>query len=383
MNFTDEMIDKLSNQHTADYIDVHQDRPEHHETGKTGISCHASTNLIGFVCSTLPQQPDSGKNDAMFRFLAAALLLLSTACSAPADVHETRFIMGTLVEFTIIDDDSDKAESAIAAAAVEMQRIEDAFTIYGDHPNAVKSFNATAPNTPMTLPDEVSQLLTLALTVKQQSGGAFDPALGGLNLLWGFSGDDAPASPPQLHAIKDAIPPAHCIEHHGKQWIRTDHRCLLDFGAIAKGYAIDRGIAVLRQHGIRNALINGGGDIRLIGSHGERPWHIGIRHPRKKGEVLESLQLQGDVSIVTSGDYERFFIYHGTRYHHLIDPKTGWPATKTQSATVIASSATLADAWSTALFIQGADGIKMQQEMKQKSLLVDDHGNVSGNLGTP
>lgn len=316
----------------------------------------------------------------MFRFFAAALLLLSTACSAPADIHETRFIMGTLVEFTIVDDDSDKAESAIAAAAVEMQRIEDAFTIYGDQPNAVKAFNASVPNTPVALPDEVSQLLTLALKVKQQSGGAFDPSLGELNLLWGFSGDDAPSSPPPIRAIEDAIPPAHCIEQQGKQWIRTDRRCLLDFGAIAKGYAIDRGIAILQQHGIQNALINGGGDIRLIGSHGDRPWHIGIRHPRKKGGVIESLQLQGDISIVTSGDYERFFIARGKRYHHLIDPKTGWPASKAQSATVMASSAALADAWSTALFIQGADGIKMQQKMNRKALLVDANGKIHGSL---
>jgi len=332
------------------------------------------------VSSALPHQPDSDKNVAMFRFLVMALLLFFTACSGPADVHETRFIMGTLVEFTVIDDDRDRAESAIADAAVEMQRIEDTFTIYGDQPNAVKAFNTVVPDSPVELPDEVSQLLILALKVKQQSGGAFDPALGELNLLWGFSGDDTPSSPPPVQAIEDAIPPAHCIEHQGRQWIRTDRRCLLDFGAIAKGYAIDRGIAVLRQHGIRNALINGGGDIRLIGSHGKRPWHNGIRHPRKKGEVIERLNLQGDVSIVTSGDYERFFMYQGKRYHHLINPKTGWPATKVQSATVIASSATLADAWSTALFIQGADGIKMQQEINQKALLVDDQGKVYGSL---
>jgi len=316
----------------------------------------------------------------MYRYLFIALLLFFSACSAPAEVHETRFIMGTLVEFTIIDDDRDKAETAIAAAAIEMQRIEDAFTIYGDQPNAVKSFNTVAPHTPVELPDEVSKLLELALTVKRQSGGAFDPVLGGLNLLWGFSGDDAPSSPPSIRAIEDAIPPTRCIEHRGKQWLRTNRRCLLDFGAIAKGYGIDRGIAVLQEHGIRNALINGGGDIRLIGSHGKRPWHIGIRHPRKKGGVIESLDLQGDVSIVTSGDYERFFMDHGIRYHHLINPKTGWPAKKTQSATVIASNATLADAWSTALFIQGPTGIKVQQTMNHKALLIDQQGKIHGSL---
>jgi len=319
----------------------------------------------------------------MIQCLSIALILLSTACSPPADMHETRFIMGTLVEFTIFAQDSEQATDAIAAAAVEMQRIEDAFTIYGDHPNAVKAFNASVPGTPVTLPDEVAALLSLALSVKQQSGGAFDPALGKLNLLWGFSKDPPPASPPALEAIQAAIPPVHCIEKQGNQWRRTDARCLLDFGAIAKGYAIDRGIAILQQHGIHNAIINAGGDIRLIGSHGNRPWRIGIRHPRKHNDVLASLQLQGDVSIVTSGDYERFFMDAGERYHHLINPKTGWPATGSQSATVMAASAALADAWSTALFIQGAGGITFQENMNNKALVVDKSGEIYGSLSDP
>ncbi len=316
----------------------------------------------------------------MPRLLIAVLALLASACTTQEDVHETRFIMGTLVEFTIAAQDSDQAAPAIAAAAAEMQRIEDAFTIYGDHPNAVKTFNASAPGTPVRLPDEVASLLTLALQVKQQSGGAFDPALGKLNLLWGFSIDPPPTTPPNPDAIKAAIPPTRCIGKRGNQWLRTDARCLLDFGAIAKGYAIDRGIAVLRKHGISNAIINAGGDIRLIGSHGQRPWRIGIRHPRNRNDVIASLELHGDVSIVTSGDYERFFIENGKRYHHLINPKTGWPANDTQSATIIADSAALADAWSTALFIQGKEGIKRLQGMKLKTMLVDQNGKIFGAL---
>ncbi len=318
----------------------------------------------------------------MRRLLTIALLLIATACSSPADVHETRFIMGTLVEFTIAAKDADHAAPAIAAAAAEMQRIENAFTIYGDRPNAVKAFNASPPGTPVTLPDEVAALLTLALNVKQQSGGAFDPALGKLNLLWGFSTDPPPTSPPDRNAIAAAVPPAHCIDKQGDKWLRLDARCLLDFGAIAKGYAIDRGIAILRQHGIHNAIINAGGDIRLIGSHGDRPWRIGIRHPRKHNDVIAALNLQGDVSIVTSGDYERFFIDGGKRYHHLLNPTTGWPASGSQSATVIASNAALADAWSTALFVQGKNGLKRFKHSPQKAMLVDQHGNILGALNS-
>jgi len=317
----------------------------------------------------------------MCRLIIALFLLLNTGCSAPEDIHETRFMMGTLVKFTIAPGSSDiNAEAAITAAANEMQRIEDAFTIYGDHPNAVKAFNATSPNTPVTLPDEVSSLLEIALDIQQQSHGAFNPALGGINQLWGFSNTTPPTSPPSADAIRQALPPSHCIEKKQAGWIRLDPRCLLDFGAIAKGYAIDRGIEMLKGHGVQNAIINAGGDIRLIGKHGDKAWRIGIRHPRQQAQVIETLALKGDVSIVTTGDYERFFIHEGKRYHHIIEPQTGWPSNTIQSATVIADNATLADAWSTALFVQGVQGMQTQHHLQQKKLLLDQQGQQHGSL---
>ncbi len=326
-------------------------------------------------------------NHMLIRLCMGMLLLLTTACSPASDIHDTRFIMGTLVEFTITPDtDRDiDAAAAIRAAANEMQRIEDAFTIYGDQPNAVKAFNATPPHVAIALPAEIAKVLTLALHIKDLSHGAFNPALGGLNLLWGFSADETPTHPPSAQAIQQAIPPRHCIEQattaNGKPgWLRTDPRCLLDFGAIAKGYAIDQGIKILKSHGIKNAIINAGGDLRLIGKHGDKAWRIGIRHPRKHREMLASLQLEGDVSIVTSGDYERFFIDQGKRYHHLINPQTGWPATGAQSVTIIARNAALADAWSTAVFIQGRKGIKQQKALHHKVLLVDQNGQRFGSL---
>jgi len=334
-------------------------------------------------------QLDSDKYGCMFKALLILSLFVLTACSSPADLHDTRFIMGTLVKFTVVkgDHDQNDVEAAISAAANEMQRIEDMFTIYGDHPNAVKSFNATAPNTPVALPDEVNQLLELSLSIMQQSGGAFNPGLGVINLLWGFSNDEMPSSPPSAEAIKQAMPPLHCFEkqritENQYKWSRRAANCQLDFGAIAKGYAIDQGIKMLRDHGIEDAIINAGGDIRLIGRHGESPWRIGIRHPRLQGEVIETLNLQGDISIVTSGDYERFFMVQHKRYHHLINPATGWPAMGAQSATIIAGSAALADAWSTALFVQGSQGIKLQNHLKQKALLIDNNGKAHGSLKT-
>ncbi len=299
---------------------------------------------------------DQRNNSDMLRLYLPAFALLLTACS-PADIRDSRFMMGTLVEFTVAGSDRDTAVAAISAAATEMQRIENVFTIYGDYDNSVKQFNRSPVKTPLQLPDEVSYLLEVSLKTQQESGSAFNPTLGKLNLLWGFSQPDMPSAPPSEQEIKEAIPPLRCIEKRGADWIRLGARCTLDFGAIAKGYAIDRAIEVLKHRGIKNAIINAGGDIRLIGRHRDRPWRIGIRHPRDKGEVVASLELEGDVAVVTSGDYERFYMHDGVRYHHILDPKTGRPALKVQSATVVANgSAMLADAWSTALFVAGQPG---------------------------
>ena len=126
-----------------------------------------------------------------------------------------------------------------------------------------------------------------------------------------------------------------------------------DLGAFAKGYAIDRGIELLQSQGIAHAIINAGGDLRAIGRHGDRPWRIGIRHPRQAG-VLASVELSADESIFTSGDYERYFEASGRRYHHILNPQTGEPTEGVLSVTVIGPDATLTDGLSTAVFVMGA-----------------------------
>jgi len=309
--------------------------------------------------------------------LSMALCLLLAACSGPQDVRESRFIMGTLVQFTVAGVEKDKALDAIRAAADEMQRIEDDFTIYGTHANAVKAFNASTPGQTVSLPAGVDDLLRMARDVAHQSGGAFSPVIGSLSLLWGFSLPEAPASPPS----DDAIARARSGSDIGKLvmaqagWKRLSNQTMLDFGAIAKGYAIDRGIDVLKKHGIANAILDAGGDLRMIGDHQGKPWRIGLRHPRKPGATLGWFEASGDISIVTSGDYERFFIYQGRRYQHILDPATGMPAGLSSSATVItAANATLADAWSTALFVLGEKGVPLVGAQGMQALLVDADG---------
>jgi len=310
-------------------------------------------------------------------------MLLFVSCSSqPQDVRESRFIMGTLVHFTIAGVKEEKALQAIRAAADEMQRIEDVFTLYGEHANTVKAFNASAPGEIVALPDEVDRLLLISLDVAQQSGGAFTPGIGGLSLLWGFSLPEPPVAPPAESDIAAALPGVDVsllVRDESVQkevgWKRLSSRTKLDFGAIAKGYAIDRGIAVLRMHGIANVILDAGGDLRTIGDHAGQPWRIGLRHPRKAGSTLGWFEVRGDISIVTSGDYERFFTYQGRRYQHILDPQNGWPAGRSSSATVITTAnATLADAWSTALFVRGVEALPLLEARGMQALLVDADG---------
>ena len=320
--------------------------------------------------------------DTIFLIIITSFLL---SCeSSFKDTHETRFMMGTLVSFTIVHPDKDAAMLAIRKAAEEMQRIEDTFTIYGDKPNSIKDFNKLAVDIPFTFTAEVNTLLKTAVRIEQQSHGAFSPTLAILNKLWGFSNAEPPRTPPSQVSIQKLVSGTkNCLQHQGNTWSRNSINCQLDFGAIAKGYAIDRGIEILKENGIQDAMINAGGDIRLIGKHGKNNWHIGIRDPRHKDNVIATLSLHGDVSIVTSGDYERYFIDHGQRYHHILNPKTGWPSYNSQSVTVIASNATLADAWSTALFVLGKKGIKIAEKLPLQALVIDSGGQIQHTKGMP
>ena len=319
----------------------------------------------------------------MFQFLLVlSCALLCQAChTEQKDVQDTRFMMGTIVTFTISDTNEKQAQHAIKLAANAMQHIDHAFTIYGDSQNSVKQFNQIPVGKPFTFDIEVEQLLQRAIQVQGQSAGAFNPALGKLDKLWGFSNTNTPHKPPSAKLINQYRQHIeHCIQPLGNhQWIRTSKNCALDFGAIAKGLAIDKGVEELKKNHIQHAMIDAGGDMRLIGMHHGKPWRIGIRHPRDKEKILATLSLSGDVSIVTSGDYERYFIYQGKRYHHILNPHTGFPSHASQSTTVIAKNATLADAWSTALFVQGAAGLPQLTSLGYAALIVDQQGHIHTN----
>jgi thiamine biosynthesis lipoprotein len=229
---------------------------------------------------------------------------------------------------------------------------------------------------------ETAAVLALGLVVAQRSGGAFDLTLGRLKSLWGIDGDNPVV--PDRQAIAAALagigPEALTLD--GRQLRKRSAQVQIDLGGIAKGYAVDRAVAVLKEHGIASAAVNAGGDMYLLGQRPERPWRVGIQHPRQKDAVLETVQVH-DRAVVTSGDYERFFEQDGQRYHHIFDPQSGFPARGCQSVTVIADSVALGDALATSLFVLGPQaGLQLlDQYPGAEALIVAADGSLHATPG--
>ena len=320
--------------------------------------------------------------------LLAALLL--SACGKEPLYQEQGYVFGTLVEVSIYGEDEVTAKQAVAAVMQEFQRLHD--LLHAWKPSALSELNAAfakgkaAPVTP-----ELEAMLRDAAQLSEQSGGLFNPAIGGMVKLWGFHADEfKPALPDEkpLAALVAAQPQMKDISFssttlHGAGEITASSRnraVQLDLGGYAKGYALDRAAELLKQQGIHNALINIGGNVMALGSHGSRPWRVGVQHPRKPGP-LATLELHDGEAIGTSGDYQRYFELGGKRYCHLIDPRSGQPAQGVQAVTVLthgARAGVLSDATSKPLFIAGAGAwLAAAQRMQlTEALLIDATGTV-------
>jgi len=206
---------------------------------------------------------------------------------------------------------------------------------------------------------DIVEMIRRSQYLETATGGRFNPAIGALIDLWGFHTSDFPIEGPppseeQISAILDGHPSTHDIHIDGLEVGSDNPAVQLDFGGIAKGYAVDLTIARLRAMGIDNAIVNAGGDLRAIGAHGDRPWRVAVRKPG--GGNVGSVQVHGDEAIFTSGNYERFRQDQTKRYPHILDPGTGWPAKDIASATVITEEGIVADAAATALVVAGLDG---------------------------
>jgi thiamine biosynthesis lipoprotein len=316
------------------------------------------------------------------RPIVIVLLLISLAffavqrCSRveTGTVSRSRLLMGTVVEIVAHGEDTERLEDAVAAAFEEMARIEGLMTPHRPDSDVARLCRSEEG---AGVSAETAEVIALGLNIQAASGGAFDMTLGRLKALWGIESEQPRV--PRAEEIRQALsgigPGALRLE--GKTVVKGNPALAVDLGGIAKGYAIDRAIAVLRDAGVASASVNAGGDIRLLGERPGRPWRIGIQHPRHPDGLLATLLLD-EVAVVTSGDYERFFEEKGVRYHHLFDPRTGYPASLSRSATVVAENAALADALATAAFVLGPEaGLRLLEEYPGVE------GMVVGADGTP
>ncbi len=264
--------------------------------------------------------------------------------------------LGTLVDISIYGTDEATAAKAVTTVTNKMEAIHHDWHAW--QPSKLTYINQQlAAGNSVSLNQEQQQLIQIGITLARQSNDLFNPAAGKLIDLWGFHSDERPDTAPpaesDINTLVAAAPKMSQLSLQGDQLSSPNSAVMLDVGGYAKGYAVDQAIELLQQMGINNAIINAGGDLRAIGDKGNRPWRIGIRHPRQTG-VIASLETHADESIFTSGDYERYFEYHGQRFHHIIDPRVGRPAQGTSSVTIIHKDASSADAAATAVFIAGS-----------------------------
>lgn len=305
-------------------------------------------------------------------FVIAALAItgiwLATRCGngGGEDIHRgTRLLMDTRVEIVFPANSPAEAGKIRDQVFDEMEQLERRFSrnLAGSE---ISNLNRLAGKGPVAVDPDTLDLLEKAIYFSELCGGAFDPTIAPLLDRWGFS--EGNYRIPEDAEIKALLPLVDytrvIIDRSRQQASLAVEGISLDPGGIAKGFIVDRGVSRLRRAGISHGFIDAGGDIGIAGPKPDgKPWRIGIRHPRQEGNMLAVIPLSSG-AIATSGDYERMFEQEGQRYHHILDPDTGYPANRLISATVTASTATEADALSTALFVLGPErGLELVESL--------------------
>ncbi|PHS20076.1 MAG: thiamine biosynthesis protein ApbE [Kangiella sp.] len=308
-----------------------------------------------------------------------ALIILSLFISFDVDckwISHSFEVMGTqsTIEFEV---PSEKiAPKTLQLVIDEMHRI-DALMSPFKPTSELSKINRLASTTPIHISKELYDLLVKSADFSKLTEGAFDISFSSVGYLYDYRNSVKPTQK-QIENLKKNINYRSIRLNKKNQTVKFLQPLVkIDLGGIAKGYAVDQCIQILKDNGVVNAYVSAGGDSRIIGKKDNRLWYIGIKHPRDKKRLLVNLPLE-EVSISTSGDYERFFEKDGVRYHHIIDPKTGDSARGLQSVTILAPSSTTADALSTSVFVLGLNkGLKLVNGLADTSaILVDSQGRL-------
>lgn len=321
--------------------------------------------------------------------MRAAWLLLSilTPLARGEWLHEQQSIMGTEVSVTLWHTDKKAGQAAVDAVMAEMRRIDATYSPYIET-SALARVNAKAAQAPVDLSLEFSHLIERSLYFSKISGGAFDITFASVGWFYDYREKKQPSAE-QQKSLQPAVNYRflkYDPQHHRLAFGHPNVR--IDLGGIAKGYAVDQAIGILRRQGITHASVSAGGDSRLLGDKRGRPWLIGIKNPRQQGpedrDVVLTMPLS-DVAVSTSGDYERYFIDErtGERVHHILNPKTGRSASSVVSVTILGPLGIATDALSTTVFVLGVEeGLKLLTTLPGfDAVIIDAVGKVHYSSG--
>lgn len=313
-------------------------------------------------------------------FVLLAGLAVLPACAPTPEPPGTRhrvaaeqLAMGSLLRLTAWTADEPAARAAFAAVFAEFDRLDGLLSVWRPGSDVLR-LNAAAGRGAVPVHEDTRRVLEAARQVSEWTDGAFDVTFGALADVWRFDHDqddrvptaaEIAARQPLVDYRQVRVDPGPGTAAIGRAGMRVH------LGGIGKGYAVDRAIALLRQAGLSDFLIQAGGDLYVAGRDGERPWHLGIQDPRGPAEAVFATLDLTDATLSTSGDYERFFERDGVRYHHILDPATGQPARGCRSVTIVSRTATVADGLSTGVFILGPDkGLALAERLPDVEALI-------------
>lgn len=309
--------------------------------------------------------------------ISLALFVLCAFTEANAEwLGDSRPLMGTETSVQLWHDDRDAGETAIEAVFTEMARINELMSTYVED-SQVSLINREAADRAVSAGDELYDLIVRSLDISILTRGAFDITYDSVGQHYDFREKQRPDRETIVleldrvdYRFIETFPSTKSI-HFVQPGVR------INLGGIAKGYAVERGVQILRDLGIRHAIVSAGGDSRLIGDRRGQPWMVGVRDPRKESEVSIRIPLENE-AISTSGDYEHYFEEGGKRYHHIIQPATGEPANGIRSATVVGPDAVITDALSTSVFVMGVDdGLRLISTLPDyEGIVIDAEGKL-------
>lgn len=309
------------------------------------------------------------------------LFLIRSAAAGATDprtgdhtIERSRTAMGTYIHITVWANDDAAAVAAIEQAFGEFDRIDRMMTTWTATSEVARINQAAGTGRPIAVSSELVRVLAKANEASKLSDGAFDVTVGAFSGVWKFDEDNDGTLPSaeQVAERKKLVGWRDLIldEKHATARLRRPGQ-KITLGGIAKGYAVDQAVAVLRHAGFVDFIVQAGGDMYCAGRRGDRPWRVGIRDPRGPKESYFALAEVTDRTFSTSGDYERFVIKEGRRYHHILDPKTGYPATPARSVTIMAKDALTAEGLSKIVFIWGPErGIKLIESLPDVDAVV-------------